>query len=110
VALNTVDDPRFESAEMVLPVTTTAEENGTFVNRDGRVQRYLQARSAPGMARPAWWVAAGAWEFLADGRAAPDTAAAAFERLSETIPSLGGLTYADLGLTGRAIDAVGVRA
>jgi NADH-quinone oxidoreductase subunit G len=109
VALNTVDDPRFESAEMVLPVTTTAEENGTFVNRDGRVQRYLQARSAPGMARPAWWVAAGAWEFLADGRAAPDTAAAAFERLSETIPSLGGLTYADLGLTGRPVDAAGVR-
>ena len=33
----------------------SAEEDGTFVNRDGRVQRYVQAKAAPGMARPAWW-------------------------------------------------------
>ena len=34
-----------------------AEENGTYVNRDRRIQRYHQARSQPGMARPAWWIA-----------------------------------------------------
>ena len=43
-------------ADLVLPITNVAEEEGTFVNRDGRVQRYWQAKPAPGMARPAWWV------------------------------------------------------
>jgi NADH dehydrogenase/NADH:ubiquinone oxidoreductase subunit G len=33
-----------------------AEEEGTFVNRDGREQRYFQAKPAPGMAQPAAWV------------------------------------------------------
>ena len=29
-----------------------AEENGTYVNRDRRIQRYKQAKAQPGMARP----------------------------------------------------------
>ena len=48
--------PRRADAEVVLPLANTAEEDGTFVNRDGRVQRYVQAKPTPGMARPAWWV------------------------------------------------------
>jgi NADH-quinone oxidoreductase subunit G len=44
------------AAEVVLPVANVAEEDGTFVNRDGRVQRYFQAKPAPGMARPAAWL------------------------------------------------------
>jgi NADH-quinone oxidoreductase subunit G len=110
VCLTTVDDERFAAAELVLPVTTVAEENGTFVNRDARVQRFRQARGGPGMARPAWWVAAGAWEQLAAGNAAPETAAEAFERLGETIPALSGLGYDNLGLTGRVIEPAGARA
>ena len=57
VVLGTVVAAALRDAELVLPVTTMAEENGTYVNRDGRVQRYTQAKSQPGMARPAWWVA-----------------------------------------------------
>jgi NADH-quinone oxidoreductase subunit G len=109
VGLLTVDDERFAGAELVLPVTTVAEENGTWINRDGRVQRYMQAKSAPGMARPAWWVAATAWEELGRG-AAPETAEQAFSRLGETIVPLGGLRYADLGLTGRVLDGIGAGA
>ncbi len=44
------------AATVVLPIANVAEEDGTFVNRDGRPQRYFQAKPAPGMARPAWWV------------------------------------------------------
>ncbi len=44
------------NAEVVLPLTNVAEEEGTFMNRDGRVQRYWPAKAAPGMAQPAWWV------------------------------------------------------
>src|SRR6185295_16307733 len=57
VVLGTVLADGLRNAELVLPVTTMAEENGTYVNRDRRLQRYQQAKSQPGMARPAWWVA-----------------------------------------------------
>ncbi len=104
VGFLTVDDERFAAAEVVLPVTTVAEENGTFVNRDGRAQRYMQARTAPGMSRPIWWAAAAVWERGGAGRAAPATPAEAFARLSERVPVLGGVTSSDLGLTGRVLD------
>jgi NADH-quinone oxidoreductase subunit G len=74
-----------------------AEEHGTWMNVDGRVQRYQQARSAPGMARPAWWVAASALEG-ADG---PGTAAEAFAAVAADWPALAGMSYQDLGLSGR---------
>ena len=79
-----------------------AEENGTYVNRDHRVQRYFQAKPAPGMARPAWWIAAEATH-AARGLAAPATAADAFAALGAMIPALAGLTYSDLGHTGRVV-------
>jgi NADH-quinone oxidoreductase subunit G len=43
-------------AAVVLPCANSAEEDGTFRNRTGRVQAYSQARVAPGMARPAAWI------------------------------------------------------
>jgi NADH-quinone oxidoreductase subunit G len=100
VALTTLDDERLKGAALVLPVTNLAEENGSYVNRAGRIQRYNQAKSAPGMARPAWWIAAEAWAAGDPDRIAPGTAAEAFARLGETLPGLEGASYADLGLTG----------
>ncbi len=43
-------------ADVILPIANVAEEEGTFVNRDGHEQRYYQAKPAPGMAQPAAWV------------------------------------------------------
>ncbi len=43
-------------ADVILPIANVAEEEGTFTNRDGRDQRYYQAKPAPGMAQPAAWV------------------------------------------------------
>ena len=37
---------------------TSSEEEGTFTNLRGRVQRFLQAKAAPGLARPSWFVLA----------------------------------------------------
>ncbi|HEX9164887.1 MAG TPA: molybdopterin-dependent oxidoreductase, partial [Gemmatimonadales bacterium] len=107
VRFATLEDDRLAGAELVLPITTVVEENGTFVNRDGRVQRYMQARSAPGMAQPAWWIAAGAWELGEAGRAAPGTAAEAFAALGASSPPLAGLTHGELGLTGRTLETAG---
>ncbi|HEY2804651.1 MAG TPA: 2Fe-2S iron-sulfur cluster-binding protein [Gemmatimonadales bacterium] len=43
-------------AQLVLPCANMAEEEGTFRNLRGRVQPYFQAKTAPGMARPAAWI------------------------------------------------------
>jgi NADH-quinone oxidoreductase subunit G len=100
VHLATIADPRLPAVDLVLPITTMAEEQGVYVNRDLRAQRYLPARTAPGMARPAWWVASQAWALAVEGRSAPATAAEAFA----TLMPFDGLTYRELGLGGRTLD------
>jgi NADH-quinone oxidoreductase subunit G len=86
-------------AHIVLPLANVAEENGTFVNRDGRVQCYRQARSAPGMARPAWWVLGELAAALGVGDA-PASAADAFDMLAAEVEAFGGLSHSLLGLHG----------
>jgi NADH-quinone oxidoreductase subunit G len=103
VILGTVFAEALRNAELVLPVTTMAEENGTYVNRDRRVQRYHQAKSQPGMARPAWWVAGEVLAGPGPSADAPSTAAEAFQLLGERWPVFAGLTHADLGYTGRVV-------
>ena len=102
VVIGTIDDDRLQGATLLLPTTNMAEENGTYVNRDHRVQRYFQAKPAPGMARPAWWIAAEAIQ-IASGLSSPQTAAEAFAALGSSVPELAGLSYADLGHTGRVV-------
>ncbi len=102
VVLGTLEPQALPAAQLVLPVTTVVEESGTFVNRDYRVQRYHQARSGPGMARPAWWVLS-ATRSAQPGSPQPATTAEAFAAIAATIPAMAGLTYADLGGTGRVV-------
>jgi NADH-quinone oxidoreductase subunit G len=101
VILGTVESQVLPHAQLVLPITTVAEETGTFVNRDRRVQRYLQARTPPGMAQPGWWVAAAALGRLSGSMSWPGSAAAAFDALGELAPALAGLSHGSLGWTGR---------
>ncbi|HEV8124190.1 MAG TPA: 2Fe-2S iron-sulfur cluster-binding protein [Gemmatimonadales bacterium] len=105
VIMGTVATDADLTAQLVLPTTNLAEENGTFVNRDGRVQRYTQAKAARGMARPAWWVAAEAIGILDAGSKVPSTAAEAFDRVAADTPGLGGIRAAEIGLTGRVSSA-----
>jgi NADH-quinone oxidoreductase subunit G len=89
-------------AEVVLPIANVAEEDGSFVNRDGRVQRYAQAKPAPGMARPGWWVFSELGAALGGGRGEPvGSAAEAFERAAQAIEPLRGLSYERLGFVGK---------
>src|SRR5919109_1185568 len=87
-------------AEVVLPIANVAEEDGSFVNRDGRVQRYAQAKPAPGMARPGWWVFSELGVVLERGEPV-GSAAEAFERVSQAIEPLRGLSYERLGFVGK---------
>jgi NADH-quinone oxidoreductase subunit G len=43
-------------ASVVLPIANFSEEEGTVTNLRGRVQRFTQARQAPGETRPSWLV------------------------------------------------------
>jgi NADH-quinone oxidoreductase subunit G len=95
--------PESRNAELILPVTTMAEENGTYVNRDRRVQRYQQAKAQPGMARPAWWAAGEVIAGPGPDASAPATAAEAFALLGERWPIFAGLTHDDLGFSGRML-------
>jgi NADH-quinone oxidoreductase subunit G len=101
VHLATVADPRLGLPAVLLPVTTMVEEQGVYVNRDGRAQRFLPARPAPGMAWPAWRVAAEAWALMGDGRDVPATTSEAFGALTP----FAGMSHRDLGLTGRVVAA-----
>jgi NADH-quinone oxidoreductase subunit G len=86
-------------AAVVLPLANVAEEDGTFINRDRRVQRYFQAKPTPGMARPAWWILG---ELLAElGGGGPfGSAADAFAFLAQEDARFAGLAYETLGVRG----------
>jgi NADH-quinone oxidoreductase subunit G len=58
VALAANETPVTAAASVVLPLTTHAEDEGTFVNFQGRAQRFLRAYPSQSEARPAWsWAA-----------------------------------------------------
>ena len=82
-------------AHFVLPLTTFAEQEGSFTNHENRVQRFWPALEAPGAARPTWLVL-GALLAERTGSRPPTSAAAAFE----AIPAFGGLTYEQIGTRG----------
>lgn len=90
-------------AGALLPIANMAEEEGTFTNLRGRVQRFLQAKAAPGFARPSWYV-------LTDLLAAVGVpsnyslASDVFQALSEAKPEFKGMSYETLGLKGAVID------
>ena len=102
VYLGTFDSPAARNADFVLPVTTFAEEEGSFVNAQGRVQRYWQGLQAPGSARPAWLVL-GALAAALGGGGTPASAADVFTQLAATHPAFAGLTYDALGDKGAAL-------
>ncbi|HEX9708854.1 MAG TPA: molybdopterin-dependent oxidoreductase, partial [Candidatus Thermoplasmatota archaeon] len=90
-------------AHFVLPVTTFAEQEGTFTNVQGRVQRFWPALEPPGAARPAWLVLGALLAELTAG-AAPTRAEEAFRLLAARVPELGGLGWQEIGTRGALLD------
>ncbi len=104
VYLGTVLPDAARAASVVLPVTSTIEEDGTFVNRDRRIQRYAQAKAGPGMARPGWWVLSEILTELDRGESLTD-AAGAFGLIAAKVPAFAGLNYDLLGYGGQTVAA-----
>jgi NADH-quinone oxidoreductase subunit G len=89
-------------AAVVLPIANMTEEEGTFTNVDGRVQRFLQAKAAPGFARPSWWVISDLLQAVG-GKGGQMLASDAFAALAASHPEFSGLSYDALALRGRSI-------
>jgi predicted molibdopterin-dependent oxidoreductase YjgC len=87
---------------VVLPTTNMAEEEGTFTNIRGRVQRYLQAKAAPGESRPTYAVLSDV--LIAAGEPADYLLASeVFAALAASHPSFAGMSYDTLALKGAVI-------
>jgi NADH-quinone oxidoreductase subunit G len=87
---------------VILPTTNMAEEEGTFTNLRGRVQRYLQAKQAPGEARPTYAVLSDV--LIAAGEAADYMLPSdAFAALAAAHSAFAGMTYDNLALKGAVI-------
>jgi len=99
VVISSVLPEAARNAAVVLPITNFSEEEGTVTNLRGRVQRFTQARQAPGETRPSWLV-------LGDLLGAMGKQASfflpseVFSKLASTHKSFAGLSYDSIGLKG----------
>jgi NADH-quinone oxidoreductase subunit G len=87
------------AANVVLPIANCTEEEGTFTNLRGRVQRFLQAKAAPGVARPSYFVLGDLLAATGDG-SGYWTAGQTFDALAASTPAFAGMSYDALGLRG----------
>jgi NADH-quinone oxidoreductase subunit G len=86
-------------AAVVLPIANMTEEEGTFTNLRGRVQRFLQAKAAPGLARPSFFVIGDLLAALGEGQGFW-TASSVFDAIAAARPAFAGMSYDSLGLKG----------
>ncbi|MGQ0563181.1 MAG: molybdopterin-dependent oxidoreductase [Gemmatimonadota bacterium] len=91
------------AADFVLPITTFAEQEGTFTNFEVRVQRFWPALQPPPLARPAWQVLGVVLSGLGDGDA-PASAANAFVRLGQLHEEFAGMSYDTIGARGALLN------
>jgi len=87
-------------ADAILPVTSSAEMQGTFTNWEGRVQRFDQALREAGIARPAWMVLSRLVGLLGGEGATRLEAADAFDAMAADTSGMEGMDWLSLGLKG----------
>ena len=98
IVLDHLATPTTAKAEFVLPAGTFAESDGTFVNNEGRAQRFFQAYVPKNDIQQSWrWLieimkAAGrseaaAWNLLDDLVSATASAVPALAKITEAAPS-----------------------
>jgi NADH-quinone oxidoreductase subunit G len=86
-------------ASVVLPIANFSEEEGTVTNLRGRVQRFTQARQAPGETRPSWLVLGDLLGAMGkqDSFFLPSDV---FAKLAASNSAFSGLSYDSLGFKG----------
>lgn len=103
VYLGTTRSPLDSVTDFVLPISTFAEQDGTFTSHDGRVQRFHKALDVPGAARPAWFVLSALAGALGESEP-PTRADQAFLVAGEIAEEFRGLTYLEIGERGALVN------
>jgi formate dehydrogenase major subunit len=87
-----------EYADLVLPIATAPETDGSCINYTGRLQRLRQAFPPPGEVKTGWEALA----LLSTKLDGPDSVSISevFAELSAAVPALAGLTYGKIGAHG----------
>jgi NADH-quinone oxidoreductase subunit G len=100
VVVDTDQREAAQYADVVLPIATHAETDGTFTNHADRVQRFHAAVAPAGEARPGWRVLG---ELVARLTDVPEPASAGevFDALAAEGGAFAGLDYVALGAGGR---------
>ena len=102
IVLDALETPTAETASVVLPAATYAEQTGTFVNYETRAQRFYQVFEPADEVAPSWrWIAAIARETGREGFDWADidsltaACAAEFPMLADIAPGAGFRVQAD---------------
>jgi NADH-quinone oxidoreductase subunit G len=104
--LGWADSPLAEAADLALPVATHAENDGTFVNSQQRLQRFRRAFFPPGQARSGVEVLTDLLARMEPGWAGLSTGAV-FNRLAAAVPAFAGLAYETIPAEGVEINVPG---
>ncbi|HEX6626412.1 MAG TPA: molybdopterin-dependent oxidoreductase [Gemmatimonadaceae bacterium] len=99
VVISSVLPESARSAAVVLPIANFSEEEGTVTNLRGRVQRFTQARQAPGETRPSWLVLGDLLGALGK-QSNFFLPSEVFAKLASTHKSFAGLSYDSIGFKG----------
>lgn len=94
--------PTAAKAAYVLPVSAHVEQEGTYTNRDGRVQRLQAALDPAGDSQPAWAVVGLLGKALGRDLGA-DNARNAFKALASDVKVYAGLSYKKIGKGGARV-------
>jgi NADH-quinone oxidoreductase subunit G len=100
VCFSTFETETTAAADVVFPLETHAEKDGTVSHPDGRLQRVRPSASRPGDIRPNWGVLAELSLALGHNTGI-SSQPSAFQALTEAVPFYTGITDADIG--GRGI-------
>lgn len=98
--------PPTANATAILPMASVPEMEGTFVNYEGRVQRFHQALRAPGVARPAWMSLSRLLEHRGVGKGVLDVRSA-FQAMAAGTTGMEDLSWTGLGLRGELLSEAG---
>ncbi|NNK48554.1 MAG: molybdopterin-dependent oxidoreductase [Gemmatimonadetes bacterium] len=98
--------PAAGNATAILPAAAVPEMEGTFVNYEGRVQRFHRALRSPGVARPAWMFLSRLLEHLGEGTGVREIGDA-FGVMAAGTEAMQGLTWGGLGLRGELLSEAG---
>jgi len=101
VALDSLPTETTRRADVVLPLATWVEEEGTYTNCERRVSRVRQAVTPPGEARPALWIYRELARRLGADWPERDARQIWEEEIATLVPSLAGLTYERIDAGGR---------